>query len=128
MRARLIYRAAVFVLAVLHTTHRPSLIADRFQLAGLSVDYISGIGNRPSLQPSTMTDIDRKTEDINGAISAPSGIKVTAQQQVAKLRDANTKYKSLLKMAKERIEKQEEELKRLRGKTESASFVLQEHI
>lgn len=34
---------------------------------------------------------------------------------MTKLRDANMKYKNLLKMAKERIEQQEEELKRLRG-------------
>jgi hypothetical protein len=36
--------------------------------------------------------------------------------QMRKMRDANVKYKDLLKMAKERIQKQEEELKRLRGK------------
>jgi hypothetical protein len=35
--------------------------------------------------------------------------------QMQKLVDANTKYKNLLKMAKERIEQQEEELKKLKG-------------
>lgn len=35
--------------------------------------------------------------------------------QMTKLRDANTKYKSLLKMAKERIQTQEDELVALRG-------------
>ena len=33
-----------------------------------------------------------------------------------KMKDANTKYKNLLKMAKERIEQQENELKEMRGK------------
>lgn len=35
--------------------------------------------------------------------------------QVAKLRDANLKYKNLLKMAKERIQQQENELEFHRG-------------
>lgn len=34
--------------------------------------------------------------------------------QMNKLRDANTKYKNLLKMAKERIQQQEEELEKHR--------------
>mmetsp|Transcript_15133 Transcript_15133/g.20613 ORF Transcript_15133/g.20613 Transcript_15133/m.20613 type:complete len:494 (-) Transcript_15133:498-1979(-) len=38
-----------------------------------------------------------------------------AQAQLSKLRDANTKYKNLLKMAKERIQAQEEELEKLRA-------------
>eukprot|EP00536_Pseudo-nitzschia_multiseries_P015978 jgi/Psemu1/247213/estExt_Genewise1.C_9900018 len=38
-----------------------------------------------------------------------------AALQMQKMRDANTKYKNLLKMAKERIEQQEIELKELRG-------------
>jgi hypothetical protein len=38
-----------------------------------------------------------------------------AAVQMQKMRDANTKYKNLLKMAKERIEQQEEELKKLKG-------------
>jgi hypothetical protein len=63
---------------------------------------------------------DNKSEGVNGAMSTPPAIKVTAQQ-VTKLRDANMKYKNLLKMAKERIEKQEEELKRLRGKLHVAA-------
>jgi hypothetical protein len=70
---------------------------------------------------------DSKPDGVNGAMSTPPAIKVTAQQLI-KLRDANTKYKNLLKMAKERIEKQEEELKRLRGKLRSASCVAQQHV
>jgi hypothetical protein len=45
--------------------------------------------------------------------SPPPANKVAAQ--LTKLRDANTRYKNLLKMAKERIEQQELELKRLKG-------------
>jgi hypothetical protein len=41
--------------------------------------------------------------------------KAAIQQQLQKMKDANTKYKNLLKMAKERIEQQEQELKTLRG-------------
>jgi len=46
------------------------------------------------------------------AASASNSSKVTAQMQ--KMRDANNKYKNLLKMAKERIEQQEIELKDMR--------------
>jgi hypothetical protein len=45
--------------------------------------------------------------------SASNSSKVSAQMQ--KMRDANTKYKNLLIMAKERIERQEIELKEMRG-------------
>eukprot|EP00531_Pseudo-nitzschia_arenysensis_P003667 CAMPEP_0116125104 /NCGR_PEP_ID=MMETSP0329-20121206/5633_1 /TAXON_ID=697910 /ORGANISM="Pseudo-nitzschia arenysensis, Strain B593" /LENGTH=499 /DNA_ID=CAMNT_0003619123 /DNA_START=82 /DNA_END=1578 /DNA_ORIENTATION=+ len=44
--------------------------------------------------------------------AATNSSKVSAQLQ--KMRDANTKYKNLLKMAKERIEQQENELKEMR--------------
>lgn len=39
-----------------------------------------------------------------------------ASIQLGKMREANAKYKSLLKMAKERIQAQEEEIESLRGK------------
>lgn len=54
----------------------------------------------------------------NGPASAPSSgnLPTKAAVQMQKMKDANVKYKNLLKMAKERIEQQEEELKRLRGK------------
>jgi hypothetical protein len=55
-----------------------------------------------------MTD---KEETV--AAGAPPTSKVALQ--VSRMREANTKYKNLLKMAKERIQQQEEELKRLRG-------------
>ena len=42
------------------------------------------------------------------------GGKVAAQ--LNKMKEANAKYKNLLKLAKERIQTQEDELKRLRGK------------
>lgn len=43
--------------------------------------------------------------------------------QMKKLHEANTKYKNLLKMAKERIQQQEEELEKLRGKLRGCSTV-----
>lgn len=52
---------------------------------------------------------------VSPAASNKGASKVSVQ--ITKLRDANTKYKSLLKMAKERIEAQEEELETLRGNT-----------
>jgi TolA-binding protein len=52
------------------------------------------------------------------AAAIPQGPgKVAAQLQ--KMKEANLKYKNLLKMAKERIQQQEDELKRLRGKLSS---------
>ena len=55
-------------------------------------------------------------KEENGVPSqASQGNKVAVQ--LKKMRDANLKYKDLLKMAKERITQQEDELKRLRGKT-----------
>jgi hypothetical protein len=52
-----------------------------------------------------------------GTASAPSSgnLPGKAAAQVQKMKDANAKYKNLLMMAKERIEQQEEELRRLRG-------------
>eukprot|EP00934_Nitzschia_sp_Nitz4_P005965 Nitzschia sp. Nitz4//scaffold2_size372955//175278//176710//NITZ4_000421-RA/size372955-snap-gene-0.30-mRNA-1//1//CDS//3329546772//5955//frame0 len=49
-------------------------------------------------------------EASNGSFASPPPNKVAAQ--LTKLRDANLKYKNLLKMAKERIEQQEQELKK----------------
>lgn len=58
--------------------------------------------NRPAAAASTQ-----------GGNSNPAMAKAQAQMQ--KLRDANAKYKNLLKMAKERIQAQEEELEKLRA-------------
>lgn len=67
-----------------------------------------------------MADAVPRPEALNGAVSPqPSTNKVAAQ--LTKLRDANAKYKNLLKMAKERIEQQEGELKQLRGKERCAA-------
>lgn len=62
-------------------------------------------------------DPDNEDKPNNGKTSKPAaGVsntsKVSAQMQ--KMRDANAKYKNLLKMAKERIEQQENELKEMR--------------
>ena len=53
------------------------------------------------------------TEESAGA-STSAASKVA--MQLSKMRDANVKYKNLLKLAKERIQQQDDELKRLRGK------------
>lgn len=55
-------------------------------------------------------------KEENGVPSqASQGNKVAVQ--LKKMRDANLKYKDLLKLAKDRITQQEDELKRLKGKT-----------
>ena len=67
-----------------------------------------------------MAESRRPPADIDGAMSPPTAAtagKVTAQ--LSKLKEANAKYKNLLKMAKERIEQQEGELQRYRGKSQS---------
>ena len=46
--------------------------------------------------------------------SKPMNKAAAQAAQMNKLRDANSKYKNLLKMAKERIQQQEEELEQLR--------------
>ena len=52
-----------------------------------------------------------------GASGGSNPAMAKAQAQMQKLRDANAKYKNLLKMAKERIQAQEEELEKLRAET-----------
>lgn len=51
----------------------------------------------------------------DGMQSATTPASVKATVQLNKMREANSKYKSLLKLAKERIQSQEEELESLRG-------------
>ena len=59
----------------------------------------AGMDGEPSSQSSSSKPMNK------GAAQAA---------QMNKLRDANAKYKNLLKMAKERIQQQEEELEQLR--------------
>ena len=68
--------------------------------------------------------VSTHAEGNNGIASAPpsGNVPSKAAMQMQKMMDANVKYKNLLKMAKERIEQQEEELKRLRG---TNGFLLQ---
>jgi hypothetical protein len=54
--------------------------------------------------------------DENANAVAPPSATSAVAAQLGKMRDANLKYKNLLKLAKERIQQQEDELKRLRGK------------
>lgn len=47
--------------------------------------------------------------------SNANGVANKRAEQMKKLKDANNKYKDLLKMAKERIQSQEEEMEKLKG-------------
>jgi hypothetical protein len=58
---------------------------------------------------------NKEAPTSGGNVLAGTPSKVAMQMQ--KMKEANTKYKNLLKMAKERIEQQEQELKRLRGES-----------
>lgn len=55
----------------------------------------------------------KMSDDGMSSPGPPSANK--ASIQLNKMREANNKYKSLLKMAKERIQAQEEEIEALRG-------------
>ena len=70
-----------------------------------------------------MTDIVGDTQNGTGSATiAPVPPKNSnsnssrVEQQMKKLRDANAKYKELLKLAKGRIESQEEELDKVKSK------------
>ncbi len=53
---------------------------------------------------------------VTSAVSTPgNNNNSNAAKQMAKLRDANMKYKNLLKMAKERIQSHEEEMEKMKG-------------
>lgn len=67
---------------------------------------------------------ETKPGGVDGATMLPPVSTNKVAAQLTKLRDANTKYKNLLKMAKERIEQQEEELKKLRGKYERSQNIM----
>lgn len=47
--------------------------------------------------------------------SNANGVANKRAEQMKKLKDANNKYKDLLKLAKERIQSQEEEMEKLKG-------------
>ena len=51
----------------------------------------------------------------SSAITTTTTSKKAAALQLQKMREANTKYKNLLKLAKERIEQQEDELQKFHG-------------
>jgi hypothetical protein len=76
----------------------------------------SGVCRPPSAPNSGNQPVpigNNNNYDTNNANNNNTPSKAALQMQ--KMRDANTKYKNLLKMAKERIEQQEEELKKLKG-------------
>ena len=75
-----------------------------------------------SLGSLLLTDFLKMAEDIPETTAlqseeahGPGKVPSKVASQMTKLRDANAKYKSLLKMAKERIQAQEEEMEALRG-------------
>jgi hypothetical protein len=110
------------------------------QRRSLGVSQVTADCNKTVLPLQIMTDENGSSSDQalqitssrpvvsgnNGVASAPSSgnLPTKAAAQVQKMKDANMKYKNLLKMAKERIEQQEEELKRLRG---TALYVVVTH-
>ncbi|KAG7363494.1 GRIP domain containing protein [Nitzschia inconspicua] len=69
---------------------------------------------RPGSRPPSAPNSGNSPSPVN--VAAPSKVAV----QMQKMRDANTKYKNLLKMAKERIEQQEQELKNLKAASEGS--------
>jgi len=54
-------------------------------------------------------------------VSGPSTAATKVKMQMQKMQEANMKYKNLLKLAKERIQQQDDEVKRLKADLESAS-------
>jgi hypothetical protein len=77
------------------------------------------LGSRPPSAPNSGNkETPNNSHGTGGAAVGAAGGATPpskAAVQMQKMRDANTKYKNLLKMAKERIEQQDEELKKLRG-------------
>lgn len=71
-----------------------------------------------------MAENDAAATAPPAAPEAPTAVNKISLQ-LKKLNDANTKYKNLLKMAKERIQKQEEELETLRQQKEELESRLQ---
>jgi len=61
-----------------------------------------------------MADNDATSVASSAATSIAN--KQRTEQQIKKMKDANAKYKDLLRLAKERIQSQEEELEKLKGK------------
>lgn len=62
------------------------------------------------------------TQESNDTATAASGSATntsTSASQLAKLRDANNKYKNVLKLAKERIQNQEEDITTLKAQVAS---------
>jgi len=73
---------------------------------------INNTNGRPLHPPSSRT----ASQSTTTTTKIPQQLPSREQIQIMKLREANNKYKSLLKMAKERIQAQEEELEKMQGK------------
>ena len=66
--------------------------------------------------PSPSTSSNAKSNSSSTTTNSNINNSNRMEQQMKKLKDANTKYKDLLKLAKERIQTQEEELTNLKSK------------
>ena len=66
--------------------------------------------------PSPSTSSNAKSHSSSTTTNSNINNSNRMEQQMKKLKDANTKYKDLLKLAKERIQTQEEELTNLKSK------------
>ncbi len=62
-----------------------------------------------------MVDNSDAVSVTSAASASVTGGGGASAKQVTKLKDANAKYKNLLKMAKGRIQSQEEEIAKLKG-------------
>jgi DNA repair exonuclease SbcCD ATPase subunit len=75
--------------------------------------YCSAVG-----YTRTMADVETTVAPVAPEAAADKTTAAKISLQLKKLNEANNKYKNLLKMAKERIQKQEEELETLRREKE----------
>lgn len=81
------------------------------------------------LPPTTVSTATTEGMIGNAVLSvSTSSSSQHLQQQMSKLRDANNKYKSLLKLAKERIQGQEEEIEALKVQLSSTNKLVQELV
>jgi len=72
-------------------------------------------------QESSTSNDSTTIISVAGSAVGSNSSAASSSQQLIKLRDANNKYKSLLKLAKERIQNQEDEVSTLKAQLESVN-------
>ena len=82
----------------------------------LSITTTTAAVTTPISKPPNGIQSAPNSGNISTVAMTPNTNNKAAIQQLQKMKEANLKYKNLLKMAKERIEQQEQELKKLRCK------------